>query len=830
MNMTFPNDGHATALTSRFASVRLFVWAFIAIGLVGQWMIGPTEAIAFQRRANQPPARTEFGFDPEDTTPIADRDPFDKIILTDGQYDYTLAVKPLNLPKPIDYKQAGELRFEMLDRAERVLQCPWARVKQILTFDDILVAETKIAYEKGNLDRAWRNLIYFNDTRGAKDPLVLELMDQFLYRDGAQLIRDGNYELAVTVLEELYDRNPEFVGAGTPLTELLATEYDRRIAAMAKNVEIDRIKAGLESLQAKYARMPSPIAGVVTKWIAEVDRQGQLFLDSSEPIARGDDLVSAHSSARRAVYRLPKEQRSWTMYEEVFSRLPVVLVGVTELADKPDIRAAENWSARRVGSMLQKQLVDLVGLGDEGGRYEFADGRIMPLDEFGMSYRLEILRESISGKPSMNSMELAQRLASLVREDSSEFYFPLAKIVESISIVDDTKVDIRLRQPFARFESLLRVPYQATKSDRGVYSQQKSSKDTQFFNPANDESSQARLPIVELRFPTSAHAADALLTGEIDVLDRVSPADLQRLRSNEAISVRPYLIPSVHLLIPNQRTRFMKDQVYRRSLLYAVDRQRIVDQIICGDQVIPGNSVISGPLPTGSDENDLIGYGYNEHVQLVGFNVAMGVISPMTVLGQMRKEARKLLLQDRKIELDGIGVNESDTMINAWLDEDKSIREPKLIVVHPDTEIATVTCQAMQQMWIAAGRDVELRPLPPGVTRPADDAYDLLYAEFTIEEPLVDIRRVLGELGLAKQISPTIGQLIWELDTARNWVQSRQILRQIHEQCSAEVTVLPLWQTINFYAFRKNVHGLGESQVRLYDNVDRWTIERRTKE
>ncbi len=825
MNDTLIADGSATTSRPRFAFARLVVLAIAAIAL-----IGPSSAMAFQRRANQPPARTVFGFDPEDNTPIADREPFDKIIFTDGQYDYTLGVKPLNLPKPIEIQKSGELRFELLDRSGLILQGPWARVKQILTFEEIIVEETKTAYDKGDLDRAWRNLIYFNDTRGARDPLVLEMMDNFLYRDGAQLIRIGNFELAVTVLKELYDRNPEFVGDGTPLIELLATEYNRRIEAMAKDVEIDRIKAELDNLKSKFPSNPPPIASIVTKWIAEVDRQGQLFLERVEPIARGDDLVAAHTSARQAVYKLPNEPRSWSMYEDVFRRFPVVLVGVTELANAPDIRAAENWSARRIGSMLQRQLVDLVGLGDEGGRYEFADGRIVPLDEFGLSYRLEILPQSTPGKPTMTSMDLALRLASLVREDSSEFYFPLAKVVESISIVDKSTVDIRLRQPFARFESLLRVPYQSTQSDRGVYSQQKSSENAQFFNPVDIESSQSRLPIVERQFPSASFAADALLAGEIDVLDRVYPADLQRLRSNDAVAVRPYLIPSVHILIPNQRTHFMKDQVYRRSLLYAVDRERIVKQIICGGQDIPGYSTISGPLPTGSDENDLIGYGYNERVQVVEFNVAMSIVSPLNVLGKLRKEARKKLLVNRRIELDGIGEIESYKMLESWLDQDEAIKEPTLIVAHPATEIARVTCQAMQQMWIAVGRKVELRQLPPGVTRPTDDDYDLLYAEFTIEEPLVDIRRVLGELGLAKQISPTIGQLIWELDTARNWVQSRQILRQIHEQCSAEVTVLPLWQTINFYAFRKNVQGFGESQVRLYDNVDKWMINRRIKE
>jgi ABC-type transport system substrate-binding protein len=325
-------------------------------------------------------------------------------------------------------------------------------------------------------------------------------------------------------------------------------------------------------------------------------------------------------------------------------------------------------------------------------------------------------------------------------------------------------------------------------------------------------------------------AANALVAGEIDVLDRVFPAELERLRNDPQIVVRPYVVPSIHVLIPNPRNVFMRDSGYRRSLVYGIDRQRIVRQVICGGLELQGYTPISGPLPTGSDENDLIGYGYNDRVELIPYSAGMAIVLPAQVVQGLRARAAEEYKRTRLDELNGLEENQQFELIKKWLDEDPALREPKIVLLHPSTEMATVCCQSIQQMLMGCGRDVELRALPPGITRPTDDDYDLLYAEFTMEEPLVDLRMVLGELGLAKHVSPTVQQLLAELDVARNWVQARQLLRQIHDQCNADASVLPLWQTINFYAYRRNVTGLGESQVRLYDNVDRWKIEPRTRQ
>lgn len=805
----------------RARAARYAVWGmcWAIIGAVPVWG-QPTRQDA--------PVKTEFGFDTEDDTPLVDREPFDRITANYDGKEYKFVVKPLGLEGPVDYEQGGTLRFELQDRQGQLLQMPWSLVTKLERFEELIVAETRSAFQNGDLDTAFRNLIYLFDRHGANDPLVRELLEQFWYRDALQLMQAGNYELAATVLEELYFKNPGFRGDGRAPIDVLAEVYDQRLQRLADEGDVVKVAAELEFLKNRYVTTPPPIGAVRSKWMAELDRRGQEFLDRVVEISRGNDPLAAHTMARRAIFRLPEDARAWSTYRDVVERFPLAIVGVVDFADQPDIRAADHWSARRAGGLLQRQLVDLIGLGEDGGRYEFADGRIEPTDEFGLSYRFEILtREENRGPQAMTAMELANRLRDLVREGSDEFYFPLAKIIDSIAIADYSNVEIRLRQPFARIESLLRVPYQPANAERGMFVLEKASENAHVYRPTDPNHPWT---IVEQRFASSTQAADALLAGEIDVLDRVYPADLERLRQNPQILVRPYVVPSIHVLIPNPRTSFMRDPTYRRSLLYAIDRQRIVEQLICGGKLIPGFRAISGPLPTGSDENDLIGYGYNDRVEMVPFNPGMGIALPEASISRLRKVAADELRVTRRVELDGLEQSEAHVLINKWLDENPSLREPKLVLAHPATELATTACQTIQQMWSSVGRTVELKALPPGVARPQDDDYDLFYAEITMEEPLVDLRFVLGELGLAKQISPTLQQLLSELDLARNWVQARQLLRQIHDQCNAEATVLPLWQLINYYAYRRNVSGLGESQVRLYDNIDRWNLEPRTDE
>ena len=52
----------------------------------------------------------------------------------------------------------------------------------------------------------------------------------------------------------------------------------------------------------------------------------------------------------------------------------------------------------------------------------------------------------------------------------------------------------------------------------------------------------------------------------------------------------------------------------------------------------------------------------------------------------------------------------------------------------------------------------------------------------------------------------------------------RDQLVALHHAANAEVTVVPLWQTVDFFVYNKRLRNIGEQPVWLYQNVDQWRL------
>ncbi|MGD9635908.1 MAG: peptide ABC transporter substrate-binding protein, partial [Pirellulales bacterium] len=103
--------------------------------------------------------------------------------------------------------------------------------------------------------------------------------------------------------------------------------------------------------------------------------------------------------------------------------------------------------------------------------------------------------------------------------------------------------------------------------------------------------------------------------------------------------------------------------------------------------------------------------------------------------------------------------------------------------------------------------------------------YDMRYAEMAIWEPVVDARAVLGLTGLAGGLcSAYLESMLNSLADATNWKDARADLAEIHDVAHHDLPLIPLWQTVNYFAYREGVQGVGDAPVTLYQNVDQWRI------
>jgi len=101
----------------------------------------------------------------------------------------------------------------------------------------------------------------------------------------------------------------------------------------------------------------------------------------------------------------------------------------------------------------------------------------------------------------------------------------------------------------------------------------------------------------------------------------------------------------------------------------------------------------------------------------------------------------------------------------------------------------------------------------------------VLYVEAAIEEPLTDATRIMGTHGIAKVVSSPVDQSLQKLGYTESWQDASRTLRRIHRQVSNDLSVIPMYQIKEHFAFRKNVYGLGRDLIHLYQNIGRWKVD-----
>jgi hypothetical protein len=147
-----------------------------------------------------------------------------------------------------------------------------------------------------------------------------------------------------------------------------------------------------------------------------------------------------------------------------------------------------------------------------------------------------------------------------------------------------------------------------------------------------------------------------------------------------------------------------------------------------------------------------------------------------------------------------------------------------LVLAHPDHEIARVACAEVAEDLKIVGIDCTLRPLPPGMTRPNEDDWDLLYVDYSISEPLVDAAPLLGYEGLVGSSSPHLNLALRQLSRVDNWNDAGGRMQVIHQLCYDDTTLIPLWQIVEHLACRKGIEGIAAQPMSTYQNIENWRI------
>lgn len=781
-----------TARGSRVAHALRVLAGLVAVGLAGTSPMAGGQV--------RPPAASDSALAGQRLIDLA---PFDQITLDKANESRVLRVEPLpaELRRPgIRRPSTEKLRIRLVDTG-REYEVNWGHIAKVELYEQLVLAQTWQFLDEGRLEDAFDQIAfllrYYPRTSG-----LVEARQRYLYLSAQAMADAQQPEAALGLLEELLSLQPPFQprAGERPVGELLAATADALIRSA--------IDAG------QYAAARALHDRLVRRYRTELGSQAQVWqqrlvnLATTERDAARQHLAAGRlSQAWEAVMRMravwPDVPEGAALVEEITRRYPRVVVAVEHLARQADARSLLDRAARRVSRLVAPPRWSLEGLGSEGGLYESPQAT-WEREPAGQALTL---RFSEAVDPS-RIVPYALRLVQAARHGDSAIEACWGELLGEVRLSGPRELKLTLRQPHVLPEALLAVmPPGGGETERrdrwdetGRYQPVEASAEQVRYVMREEAAAQPGGPaeVMELVFDDPQQAVEALLRGEVDVIERVLPADLPVLAGRSDVTVLPYAAPSVHVLLVRSTDPYLRLATFRRALLYGADRERLLKEGLLRGQSLPGCRVVSGPFAASTSTREDTAYAYDPQIEPRPYDPPLALALRLVAEQEAAAAARQLNQPVPKLS--------------------------PLRLAHPANELARIACRGLAQQWEQIGIPCTLMELPPGQCDAEPGTCDLVYAELAAWEPLVDALRLFGPQGLVPQASPAVMALARQAARARNWPQARQHLVLLHRLVHEELPLVPLWQWQDQWACRRGIDGIQTPRLDLYQQLQKWRI------
>ncbi|MBA3480222.1 MAG: hypothetical protein H0T51_00270 [Pirellulales bacterium] len=785
---------------------------------------------------------------------LLQRDPFDRITLDAANDNAVIETVLLDLPDrvvPNPFPTEGVLKLRRLSHPSIPYELNWQAIQKIELFEQMLLDEAERLTDANEFAEAFE-YYSFLATNYSRLPDLEAALQNHLWREASTSYAAGKRDQAWPVLQALYLRNAEY----PRLANAVQAVSDDIIKGRLDDENFAAARATVDALEQAYSKLQLEN---IARWRAKFQADAQAQMENARAALAAEEYSEARDAIAMARSILPSVDGGEELWKEIQGTAPEIRVGVMQLAAPASLSLTPTWPAARVTGVADPRLVDLVDFGAEGGIYASPWGEISTSDD-GLQTTLRLSPAAIS--QGLVPASIALQLTEMARPDSPHVQDDLAALVDRVSIADGQDVTVHWRHPHIRPETFLQAPLRwLTTSERspGLWFEPVGKS-----NPTREQryqrtgraaagDNQPRF-IVEQVFQNDDAAIEALIRGDVDVLDRVPPWQIDRLEQVDGVVVAPYRLPTIYVLIPNFKNPLLETREFRRAISYGIDAESIVRDILLGGGARPGYRTLSGPFPAGVSQNDPVGYAYDAEIATRPYEPRLAsLLAGVARQTLAKREADAKRAEERKAQqaaekaakeeadadkeppkpdagehrLSGAAEAkpaESDKPPAATEEDAKkqdSPPPPPLILAHPADPIARLACQSIKIQLDGVGIPVKLVEFR-GDAPAADLKYDLLYAELAMWEPILDARRLLGRHGLAGHTSPLVSLALDQLAQSENWNQARAQLNEIHRIAHYDLPVIPLWQTVNYFAYRKSIDGVGDNPVSLYQNLPAW--------
>jgi hypothetical protein len=731
---------------------------------------------------------------------VLDEEAFDIITLTSEWQNVEVRVFPVAFPGgkvPTRPEPESDFEVKLHIYPERLYRISWKDIAKYETYESLVLSEAKRLLGSKKFAEAFEHLSFMLQNYPKAEGLD-SLRQEFLLTGALDALRSSNTSHAFTMLEEFVriypdnQRTPQVKQKISEIAGQMLEEYFNR-------GELTTTRLMLVRLEKDYKDPPLPI---ISTWKQRFIDYADTFRQKAIEFREAGNFPDARTAAMQMLAIEPEIEGGRQLLRDLIAAYPMVRVGVFQKADRMDVTEISDWPVRRTGSLVSQPLFDFRNTGPEGGTYKQTLGSYIHSDD-----RTELeMKISDAGKQGVpTAYEISQWMLRRAEYGGPEYFAPWAAIMKQVQVAGPERLVVQLQRPHVLPHAFLQWPLDSLQSrlfrPNNFYARSEDhAGNRQSFRWAKEASPADGQPIeiVEIQYNNPKEAVAHLLKGELEVIDRLFPSDVRDLKGKREIRVESYALPIVHMLVPKSDHPFLKDRDFRRAMLYAVNRQAILDGELLGGDSRPDSRLISGPFPIGSDENDPLAYAYNKDVSNFPYDPRLAQLLVVVTTQKLKTMAVKAGEPEPQLKPLKLGV--------------------------PDYEAARVAGEAFVQQWKLIGIPAEVVVMEAGMSDEQKKSLDVVYLSAALWEPAVDAERLFGEGGLAESDNIFIVQVLASLRTANNWREVRQYCQDLHTLVAAHLPVLPLWQVGESFAYRTSLQGIPKRPVTLYQDVQRWRI------
>jgi len=740
---------------------------------------------------------------------VYEQEPCDLLYLKGRPKPLRIKMLPPAERKPVDNtRRSGVLTIRLLDSPDANYEVGYASIDRIEFFEDRILAEAEQRVAAERYDDAY-DYFRFLQREYPETRNFGAAFERYLWTEAARANKSGETELSLAMLLELYGRNPGY----DKLEAALVTTTRKLLDAAIERQDFGAARSYAQSIRQRFPNNSDAAAGET-----ELQQLAANAVAAGRAAFSANRMADAYEQAGLALRIWPADADAQRLMTELTQAHPRVVVGVTTPALTQLAGGFADRGAMRRAQLTAAPLARFRGYGPDGAEYESPFATIEETD-LGRKVIVTVKpghRWSADGAE-LTGADIARQLLKLSQSDQPDFRPELADLLEGVSVHEVYRVECDLSRQFVKPIALLEFDLAPGYGERGTLAPyeaaETTSADRRFvFNPLQPPAAGAPREIVERAFPSGAQAVAALQRGEVGMLDYVNPADVKKLQADANLVVAPYGTPSLHVLVPNRTRPLLSDRNFRRALVYGTNRQAMLEKLIWRGPVPPGNRVLTGPFPAGSSADDARGYAHNNQVQERPYDPRLA----LTLIGVARLGlAAATAGNDQEEKADA-----SEDAKSAA--EEAAKKAIVLRLAHPAADVPRAAAKSIARQWKPLGIDVELVEYGEDVTEEMLAECDLVYRELVVREPVVEARRLLGSDGALGSSNSYLELSLERLLSAENSRDSRDRLRELHRLAAEDVTLIPLWQLVDHYAYHRSLQGVGEQAGALYQGVRDW--------